>query len=128
MWKTTTLTGKPSWARLSKSPISMVNPPSPHSEKLAARERGLGSDCLGHGIGHRPMPERADQPPLTVHRKITSGPHGGQSDIAGEDRILSRQIADRLGDLLRMDELRPGVPLARSSRPLRVFALCTMAC
>ena len=91
----------------------MVNPPSPDSEiDLAAGKRRLGADRLRHRVRHRAMPERTEQPPPAIHRQIARGPDRRQADIAGEDGVLCSLVADRLGDLLRMDE-----PLVRVCRP-----------
>src|SRR5580658_8133582 len=54
------------------------------------------------------MPERADEPALAVHRKVSRGPNRRRADIAGEHCILSRQIAQCPGNLLRMDEFPAG--------------------
>src|SRR6266581_194314 len=37
---------------------------------LSIRERTLGADRLCHGIGHRAVPEGADEPALSVHGEI----------------------------------------------------------
>jgi len=51
------------------------------------------------------MPERTEQPPLGAHREIACRPNRWQADIARENRVRRGQIADRLRDLLRMDEI-----------------------
>src|SRR3977135_1994419 len=65
---------------------------------------------MWHRVGHRAVPKRSDQPPLSVHRQIARGPHRRQTDVAGENSICGGLVADRLGDLLRMD--RPATGLA----------------
>ena len=75
---------------------------------LAFRERRLCADRLRHRVRHRAMPERRDQPALAVHREIARCPNRRQSDIAGEHGIFVCQIAQCLGDLLRVDELLAG--------------------
>src|SRR5258708_17628695 len=54
------------------------------------------------------MQERPDQPALAVHREIARGPHRRQTDVAGKDGILRSLVADRLGDLLRVDRFADG--------------------
>jgi len=51
------------------------------------------------------MPERSNQPPLAVHRQIARGPDRRQTNVAGEDGILRSVVAERFGDLLRVDRL-----------------------
>ena len=53
--------------------------------------------------GSSPMSPVA-APPLAVHPEIARGPHRGETHVAGEDGILSRMIADRLRDLLGVDQ------------------------
>jgi hypothetical protein len=97
----------------------MEKPPSPESEMTCLPgERRLGANSLRHGIGHRAVPERTDQPAFAVHREIARRPHRRQADIAGEDGILCRQVADRLGDLLRMDQALAGRSLGEIVEPL----------
>src|SRR5712675_931076 len=100
---TTTFTGRPSCARLRKSPITR------HRDHLSARKRRLRANRVRHRIGHRAMPERSDQPPLAVHRQIARGPHRRQTDVAGEDGVLRSLIAERFGDLLRVDRFATGL-------------------
>src|ERR1700688_760846 len=64
---------------------------------------------MWHRVGHRAMPKRSDQPPLSVHRQIARGPHRRQTDVAGENSIRGRLVTDRLGDLLRMDRRATGL-------------------
>src|SRR5262249_1010969 len=64
----------------------------------------LCANCLCHGVSHGAVPERAQQPALTVHREIARSPHRRQADVAGEYGIACRLTVDRLGDLLRMEE------------------------
>jgi hypothetical protein len=80
------------------------SPVARQRDHLAAGEGGLDTDPLGHRIGHRPVPERAQEPPLAVHRQIARRPHRRQAHVAGEDGVLCRQIADRLRHLLRVDQ------------------------
>src|SRR5262249_1664842 len=54
-------------------------------------------------IGHRSVPKRAKKPAFAVHGQIACRPYRGQPYIAGEDGVLRRLLANRLGDLLRMD-------------------------
>jgi hypothetical protein len=50
------------------------------------------------------VPKRAEEPPAAIHVQIASGPNGGQTDVAGKNRVRGRPIADRFSDLLRMDK------------------------
>src|SRR5262249_48630625 len=95
------------------------------------------ADCLRHGVGHGAVPERPDQPPLAVHREIARRPHRRQADVAGEDRVVRRMIADRFGNLLGMDRRLAGASdrelleaLARLAimftRPLEVAAVALL--
>src|SRR5208337_4506832 len=63
---------------------------------------------------------------LPIHREIARRPDRWQADIAGEDSVLRGVVADRLGDLLRVDRSLPGRPdseiVERLAR-LRVMAL-----
>ena len=102
---TTTFTGKPSCARLRKSPISMVKPPSPDSEITCRPGNAAWAPiACAIALAIEPCQNEPDQPPLAVHRQIARGPHRRQADVAGEDGVLGGLVADRLGDLLRMDE------------------------
>jgi hypothetical protein len=74
-------------------------------DHLPIRERTLGADRLRHGIGHRAVPEGADEPALSVHGEIPSRPDRGQADITGKDGVRRGAVANRLGDLLRMDDV-----------------------
>src|SRR5882724_9966540 len=74
---------------------------------------------MRHRIGHRAMPERPDQPPLAVHRQIARGPYRGQTDVAGEDGVLRSLVADRLGDLLRVDRFATGLA---DREPIEILA------
>ncbi len=83
-----------------------------HREPAVARQRDdlaagvarLGADRLGHGVGHRAVPERAEQPPLGARREIARRPNRRQADIARENRVWCGEIADRFCDLLGMDD------------------------
>ncbi len=81
------------------------------------------ADALRHRIRHRPVPEGADQAPLPVHREITRGPHGRQADVAREDGVLRRVVADRLGDLLGMNEPLAGLAHGEFVEPLAGFGV-----
>jgi hypothetical protein len=50
------------------------------------------------------MPERTHQPALAVHFKVTRGPHRRQTDIAGKNGVRVREIVERFGDLLWVNE------------------------
>jgi hypothetical protein len=43
-------------------------------------------------------------PRRTRHRRLARGPHRRQTDIASEDSVCGSLVADRLGDLLRVDQ------------------------
>src|ERR1700686_4890136 len=47
-----------------------------HRNHLAARKGRLGANGLRHRIGHRAMPERSHQAPLTIHCEVTRRPDG----------------------------------------------------
>src|SRR5258707_9370157 len=83
------------------------------------------------------MPERSDQPPLAVHGQIARGPYRRKTDVAGEDGILRSVIAERFGNLLRVDRFAAGLAnrepieiLARSAvmfrRPVEMGALARL--
>jgi hypothetical protein len=58
-------------------------------------------------------------PPFAVHREVTGCPDRRQADIAGEDRILGCQVADRLGDLLGVNRR---LATGRTSKLIEAFA------
>ena len=121
--KTTTFTGRSSCARLRKSPISMAKPPSPDSEMTC---RPGNADCApivcAIALAMEPCQNEPSEPPLAVHREIAGGPHRRQTDIAGEDGVGGSVVADRLGDLLRMDR-----PPARPADRQLVESLARLA-
>ena len=89
-----------------KSPIIMVKPPSPDIEiDLPAGVGRLGADRLQQGVGHRAVIERADQPALAVHLEVARRPDRRRADVAGEDRVVGRELADQPRDILRMDDV-----------------------
>src|SRR5712671_3228358 len=50
------------------------------------------------------MPERSNEPALAVHCQVTRSPNRRQADIASKDGVFCSLLADRLGDLLRVDQ------------------------
>jgi hypothetical protein len=44
---------------------------------------------LGHGVGHRTMIERAQQPTAAIHRQIPRGPNRGRAYVASKNSIIS---------------------------------------
>jgi hypothetical protein len=99
-------------------------------DDLAAGKGRLRADGLRHRVCHRAVPERTDQAPLAVQREVARRPDGRQPDIAGEDGVVVGEIADRLGDLLRMGRALAGPANGESSRWLRgeTLTLGNMRC
>src|SRR5258707_1354033 len=65
----------------------------------------LSTDGLGEGIGHRPVVEGAEQPPLAVHREIARRPDGGGPHVAGKNGVLGGKLVEDPDNILRMDGL-----------------------
>ncbi len=51
------------------------------------------------------MTERTDQAPLAVQFQISRGPNDRGSDVAGEDGVFRRQLADQTRDILRENHI-----------------------
>ena len=65
--------------------------------------RNLRPNSLRQSIGHRPMIERAQQPPAPVHGQIARRPNHGSPNVRGEDSIRGGQIVNHLGHVLGMN-------------------------
>src|SRR2546430_2435093 len=59
---------------------------------------------MGERVRHRPMPKGADEPPSAVHREVARGPRRREADVAGEYGVRGSLLADRLRDLLGVDQ------------------------
>ena len=79
-------------------------------DHLARRKCRLHADRLRHGVGHRAVTKRAEHAALAVHLQVARRPDRRCADIEGEDRVLRCEVADRLGNELRMDRLVAGLP------------------
>src|ERR1700722_6098414 len=66
------------------------------------------------------MIERADDAPLAVDLEVARGPDNRRSHIAGEYRVVSRQLADQAHDILGMDD----VAIRAALRERIKFAAC----
>src|SRR5208283_5362875 len=91
--------------------------PHEHGEPTVARHRDhlapgithLRADGLRQSVGHRPVREGTEYPPLTIHGQIPRGPDGWSSYVAGENRVLGRELVDYSRDILRMDRFLAGI-------------------
>ena len=73
---------------------------------LAAELRRLHADRLRHGVCHRAVDERADQPATSVHGEVASRPDRRRTHIGRENGIISRLLADDPREILGMDKSR----------------------
>src|SRR5260221_14549036 len=80
---------------------------------------------MRHRVRHRAVPERADEPVLSVHREVARGPDRRQADVAGEYRIVVCQLAQREGHLLGVDQLPSGACVREIVEVLARFAIVT---
>src|SRR5260370_29941958 len=65
----------------------------------------LRTDRLRQRIGHGPMSEGTEQPPLAVHPQITGRPDRRSAPVAGEDGVLRRELVEQARKILRMDRI-----------------------
>ena len=91
------------------------------TDHLPPGKGGLGPDGLRQGVGHRAVNERTQQAALAVHVQIASGPDRGRAHVAGEDRVLSGELIQYLGDVLRVDGRASGLSHGQVIQPLRAF-------
>ena len=68
-----------------------------------SRIRQLRTDRLRQRVRHRPVRERPEQPPASIHREITGRPHRWGSHITREHRVVGRERIERPGDELRVN-------------------------
>ena len=86
-----------------------------HGDDLAA---GLGdrrADRVRQRVGHRPVPEGADDPPAAGGRDVAGGPDVAHAGVDGDDGVVGQLLVEHRGDVLRvhrpvvLDALRVGV-------------------